>query len=83
MDDDRSGPAALKVTFQYTVGGATPTVSMASVGKNAFRGTLGPLKMPKSSTRIPVRVTATDAAGNSATSASPVYVTLYNYCTPG
>ncbi|NES27601.1 protein kinase [Micromonospora terminaliae] len=83
VTDDRSGPAALTVTFRYTLAGATGTGSMASAGRGLFRGTLGPLPGPKQSTRIPIQVTAVDAAGNAATSASPVYVTLYNYCTPG
>ncbi|MET8908712.1 serine/threonine-protein kinase [Micromonospora sp. NPDC004551] len=83
VTDDRSGPAALTVTFRYTLGGATGTGSMASAGRGVFRGTLGPLPAPRRSTRIPIEVTAVDAAGNATTSASPVYVTLYNYCTPG
>ncbi|MFI2651300.1 protein kinase [Micromonospora fulviviridis] len=83
VTDDRSGPAALKVTFRYTLAGVTGTGSMASAGRGVFRGTLGPLSAPKQSSRIPVQVTAVDAAGNATTSASPVYVTLYNYCTPG
>ncbi|MCZ7437390.1 protein kinase [Micromonospora sp. WMMC241] len=83
VTDDRSGPAALKVTFRYTVEGATGTVRMAAAGRDVFTGTLGPLAAPKQSSRIPIQVTAVDAAGNAATSARPVYVTLYNYCTPG
>ncbi|MFG3601470.1 serine/threonine-protein kinase [Micromonospora chersina] len=83
VTDDRSGPAALKVTFAYTLDGVTRTGSMASAGRGVFRGTLGPLPAPKQSSRIPVQVTAVDAAGNATTSTSPVYVTLYNYCTPG
>jgi serine/threonine-protein kinase len=83
VTDNRSGPAALKVSFSYTLGGATSTVAMDSAGKNAFRGTLGPLPMPKATTRIPISVVAVDAAGNSARSASPTYVTLANTCTPG
>ncbi|MET8838464.1 serine/threonine protein kinase, partial [Micromonospora sp. NPDC004540] len=83
VTDDRSGPAALKVTFRYTLEGATGTGAMASAGRGVFRGTLGPLPAPKQSTRIPIQITAVDAAGNATTSASPVYVTLYNYCTPG
>ncbi|MGW4298112.1 serine/threonine-protein kinase, partial [Micromonospora chersina] len=83
VTDDRSGPGALKVTFAYTLEGVTRTGSMASAGRGVFRGTLGPLAAPKQSSRMPVQVTAVDAAGNATTSASPVYVTLYNYCTPG
>ncbi|MFI6133605.1 serine/threonine-protein kinase [Micromonospora sp. NPDC051141] len=83
VTDDRSGPAALTVTFRYLLGGATGTVRMAAAGRGVFTGTLGPLAAPKQSTRIPIEVTAVDAAGNAATSASPVYVTLYDYCTPG
>ncbi|GIE90784.1 serine/threonine-protein kinase [Actinoplanes regularis] len=83
VTDDRSGPAALKVSFRYTLSGTTSTVTMSSVGRNAFRGTLGPLPMPKTATRIPISVVAVDAAGNTARSASPTYVTLDNICTPG
>jgi serine/threonine-protein kinase len=84
VTDDRSGPAALKVSFSYTLGGTTSTVAMSSAGKGgAFQGTLGPLAMPRTATRIPISVVAADAAGNSAKSASPTYVTLENFCTPG
>jgi eukaryotic-like serine/threonine-protein kinase len=83
VTDDRSGPAALKVTFRYTLGRTVSTGSMSSAGKGVFQGTLGPLPMPNSTTRIPISVAAVDAAGNSATSASPTYVTLANYCNPG
>lgn len=83
VTDDRSGPAALKVSFRYTLGRTVSTGSMSSAGKGVFRGTLGPLPMPNASTRIPVSVVAVDAAGNSATSASPTYVTLANFCNPG
>ncbi|MFI2713347.1 serine/threonine-protein kinase [Micromonospora sp. NPDC018662] len=83
VTDDRSGPAALTVQFRYTVDGVTATGRMAAAGRGVFTGTLGPLAAPRQSTRIPIQVTAADAAGNATTSASPVYVTLYNYCTPG
>ncbi|WFE40463.1 serine/threonine-protein kinase [Micromonospora sp. WMMD998] len=84
VTDDRSGPAALTVTFRYTLeGGVTGTVRMAAAGRGVFTGTLGPLAAPKQTTRIPIQVTAADAAGNATTSAKPVYVTLYPYCTPG
>jgi serine/threonine-protein kinase len=83
VTDDRSGPAALKVTFRYTLSGSTSTVAMSSAGKGVFQGTLGPLPMPDAATRIPISVVAVDAAGNSARSASPAYVTLENFCTPG
>ncbi|MDI6099608.1 serine/threonine-protein kinase [Actinoplanes sp. NEAU-A12] len=83
VTDDQSGPAALKVSFRYTLGGATSTGAMKSAGRGVFQGTLGPLPMPKSATRVPVSVVAVDAAGNSARSASPAYVTLSNTCTPG
>ena len=81
--DDRSRPDALRVSFRYTLAGSTSSVGMTSIGQGGFQGTLGPLPAPKDSTRIPIYVTAVDAAGNSTTSASPIYVTLYNYCTPG
>ena len=83
VTDNRSGPAELKVTFRYTLGRTTPTVAMSSVGKGVFQGTLGPLPMPQAATRIPIAVVAVDAAGNSARSASPTYVTLENFCNPG
>jgi serine/threonine-protein kinase len=83
VTDDRSDPAALKVSFRYTLGGTTSTVAMKSAGRGVFQGTLGPLPTPKTATRIPVSVVAVDAAGNSARSASPAYVTLDNTCTPG
>ncbi|WP_328459325.1 serine/threonine protein kinase [Actinoplanes sp. NBC_00393] len=83
VTDDESGAAALKVTFRYTLSGATKTGSMQSVGRGRFQGTLGPLPMPKTATRIPVSVVAVDAAGNSGRSASPAYVSLDNICTPG
>ncbi|GGN86166.1 hypothetical protein GCM10010112_67380 [Actinoplanes lobatus] len=83
VTDDVSGAADLKVTFRYTLNGATSTVAMSSAGRNLFRGTLTSLPMPKVATRIPITVVAVDAAGNSGSSASPVYVTLDNICTPG
>jgi len=83
VTDNRSGPAALKVSFSYALGGATSTVSMSSAGRGVFQGTLGPLPMQKEVTRIPISVVAVDAAGNSAKSASPTYVTLENFCTRG
>ncbi|MCW3845334.1 serine/threonine protein kinase, partial [Micromonospora yasonensis] len=82
VTDDRGGPAALTVNFRYTLETVTSTVPMSPVGQGGFQGTLGPLPTPKQSTRIPIQVTAADAAGNTTTSAT-VYVTLYNYCTPG
>ncbi|WP_436528681.1 protein kinase domain-containing protein [Actinoplanes sp. HUAS TT8] len=83
VTDDRSGPTALKVGFQYTLNGTKSTVSMSSAARNVFTGTLGPLPMPRTTTRIPISVVATDAAGNTGTSASTAYVTLSNLCTPG
>ena len=56
---------------------------MKSAGKGVFRGTLGPLPMPRATTRMAITVVAVDAAGNSATSASRAIVTLQNFCTPG
>jgi serine/threonine-protein kinase len=83
VTDDRSGPAALKVSFSFALGGTTSTVAMSSAGKGVFQGTLGPLPMPRAATRIAISVVAVDGAGNSAKSASPTYVTLQNFCTPG
>lgn len=83
VSDDHSGPAELKVSFRYTLGGTTSTVTMSSAGQGLFQGTLGKLATPQNTTRIAISVVAADAAGNSARSASPTYVTLENYCTPG
>jgi serine/threonine-protein kinase len=83
VTDDRTGPDALRVSFRYTVDKVTSTVRMGSAGQGLFQGTLGPLPTPAGTQRIPVYVVALDAAGNSTTSSSPVYVTFYNYCTPG
>ncbi|GIM96123.1 serine/threonine-protein kinase [Paractinoplanes toevensis] len=83
VTDDRTAADALTVSFRYVLNGATSTVAMKSAGRGVFQGTLGPLPAPKSATRIPVSVLGTDAAGNSASSAKPVYVTLTNICTPG
>jgi serine/threonine protein kinase len=82
VTDDVSAPAALTVTFQYTLG-SSKSVSMTSIGRGRFQGTLGPLPIPKSTTRIPISVVASDAAGNQGKSSSTAYVTLNNYCTPG
>ena len=83
VTDNRSNSSALRVTFQYTLGGVTSTVRMTSAGQGAFEGTLGPLPMPRDIVRIAVFVTGRDAAGNSTQSASPAYVTLYPTCSPG
>jgi serine/threonine protein kinase len=83
VTDDRSGPAALNVRFRYTLNGKTSAVTMKSAGRGVFQGTLGPLPIPETETRIPVAVVATDAAGNSGRSASSAVVTLVNFCTPG
>jgi hypothetical protein len=83
VTDDRSGPAALNVRFRYTLNGATTTVPMKSAGRGVFQGSLGPLPIPKSETRVSVNVVAADAAGNTGRSASSAVVTLVNFCTPG
>ncbi|MFI7428062.1 serine/threonine-protein kinase [Micromonospora sp. NPDC049836] len=81
--DDRTGPTALKVTFRYALAGTSSTVAMSPVGRGVFHGTLGPLPKPAKSSRLLIQVTAVDAAGNTATSASPAYVTLYADCPIG
>ncbi|GLY26140.1 serine/threonine-protein kinase [Micromonospora sp. NBRC 101691] len=81
VDDDRTPPESLRVSFRYTVGGKTSTVAM-SYGRSGHRGTLGGLPVDRSTPRIPVDVTATDAAGNTAKPVR-VYVTFQPYCTPG
>ncbi|GIE29498.1 hypothetical protein Ait01nite_025430 [Actinoplanes italicus] len=83
VTDDRSAAAALRVTFRYTLNGTTSTVAMKSAGRNVFQGTLGPLPIPKTETRIAVAIVAVDPAGNSGRSRSSATVTLVNFCTPG
>ncbi|HEX5205366.1 MAG TPA: serine/threonine-protein kinase [Actinoplanes sp.] len=83
VTDDRGDASALKVSFRYVLGKTTSTGAMSLDGRGVFQGTLGPLPMPRTATRIPISVVAVDAAGNSGSSASPVYVTLQNFCTPG
>ncbi|MER7271913.1 serine/threonine protein kinase [Micromonospora sp. WMMD712] len=83
VTDDRSVAGELRVSFRYTVGRVSASVGMASVGKDVFQGTLGPFAMPEAAVRIPVSVTAVDAAGNSAGPVGPVYVSLQPFCTPG
>ncbi|WP_405108871.1 serine/threonine protein kinase [Micromonospora sp. NBC_01405] len=83
VTDDRSGPDGLRVSFRYTSGVQSGTVVMSSVGKGVFEGTLGPFDRPADGVRISVQVTAVDAAGNSAGSGGPAYVSLQSFCTPG
>ncbi|MFC8850155.1 MULTISPECIES: protein kinase [unclassified Micromonospora] len=82
VTDDRSAAGELRVSFRYTLGRLSGTVAMTSKG-NVFEGTLGPFAMPETTVRIPVSVTAVDAAGNSAGPVGPVYVSLQPFCTPG
>ncbi|MGB2571704.1 serine/threonine-protein kinase [Micromonospora citrea] len=81
--DDRTADADLRVSFRYVLEGTSHTVRMTHLGGGAYRGTLGELPTPKSSTRIPVEVIAVDAAGNASAAAGPEYVSLSSYCTPG
>ncbi|MBQ0897744.1 serine/threonine protein kinase [Micromonospora sp. U56] len=81
--DDRTSAEDLRVSFRYTLGGVTRAIGMTHVGRGVYRGTLGDLPAPKSSTRIPIQVVAVDVAGNAADPAGPVYVSLSSYCTPG
>ncbi|WP_036371813.1 serine/threonine-protein kinase [Micromonospora sp. ATCC 39149] len=83
VSDVGSAPSELRVTFRYTIGGRSTTVGMTSVGKDVFQGTLGPFAAPDTTARIPVSVTAVDAAGNSAGPVGPTYVSLQSFCTPG
>ncbi|BCL18105.1 serine/threonine-protein kinase [Micromonospora sagamiensis] len=80
--DDRTSPGSLRVSFRYTVGGKTSTVSMSYTRSGTHRGTFGNLPMDPTTPRIPVDVTATDAAGNTAGPVR-VYVSFQSYCTPG
>jgi hypothetical protein len=81
VTDDTTAAASLKVRFRYTLNGTTSTVTMKSLGRGRFQGTLGPLPIPKTETRVAVTVIGTDAAGNAGRSATSV--TLVNFCTPG
>ncbi|MEH0827501.1 serine/threonine-protein kinase [Micromonospora sp. CPCC 205714] len=81
--DDRTSAEDLRVSFRYTLAGVTRSIGMTHVGRGVYRGTLGDLPAPKSSTRIPIQVVAVDVAGNAADPAGPVYVSLSSYCTPG
>ena len=51
-------------------------------GRGCSGAPSGRCRPPRTTTRIPIVVTAMDAAGNAA-SAPTVYVTLDSYCTPG
>ncbi|MEU9507926.1 serine/threonine-protein kinase [Micromonospora sp. NPDC048170] len=83
VSDDRTAAGKLRVSFRYTLDGRTTEVAMTSDGRGLFRGVLGDLPRPAASTRIPVQVVAVDEAGNASPEGSPVYVTLYQSCTPG
>ncbi|MTK03784.1 serine/threonine-protein kinase [Micromonospora sp. CP22] len=80
--DDTTGPNELRVRLRYTLEGRAYEQSMAPLRSGQFRGVLGDLPRPGDSTRIPVSVVATDAAGNTTTGGAG-YVTLYSFCTPG
>lgn len=81
--DNRTPADTLRVSFQYTLNGASTTVAMSHVGRNLFRGTLGNLPLPSKTTQIPIPiyVTAVDSAGNRSTQITPIGVTLFSYCT--
>ncbi|MEW2384604.1 serine/threonine-protein kinase [Micromonospora sp. NPDC047707] len=81
--DDRTAAGDLRVRLRYTLDNRTTEVTMSAAGRGVFTGVLGDLPRPADSTRIPVRVVATDRAGNTSAEGGPVYVTLYPYCTPG
>ncbi|MFB9236952.1 serine/threonine-protein kinase [Plantactinospora siamensis] len=81
--DDRTPAGKLRVSFEYVLQGQSATVRMAPARPDTFTGVLGELAAPGNTTRIPIRVTAEDAAGNRSPAAGPVYVTLQSYCTPG
>ncbi|PZG22446.1 serine/threonine protein kinase [Micromonospora craterilacus] len=83
VNDDRTAVGDLRVRFRYTIEKQSYEQSMALVRSGQFRGVLGDLPRPGSTTRIPVTVLATDAAGNTTVGDSTVYVTLYSFCTPG
>lgn len=83
VSDDRTPPDKLRVSFTYTMEGVTKTAGMSYSPNGMFLGTLGPLPAPKTTTRIEIRVKALDAVGNIASSTSPIYVSIYSFCTPG
>ncbi|MFF5217967.1 protein kinase [Micromonospora sp. NPDC000442] len=80
--DDRTDPGQLRVRLRYTLEKRSYEQSMGLLRGGQFGGGLGDLPRPGATTRIPVTVLATDAAGNTTTGAT-VYVTLYSFCTPG
>ncbi|SCL36703.1 serine/threonine protein kinase [Micromonospora nigra] len=82
VTDDRTAADKLRVRFRYTLGKRSYDVAMDSAGRGVFRGMLRDLPRPGATTRIPVRVAATDAAGNTAEGGT-TYVTLQSFCTPG
>ncbi|MDO3705001.1 protein kinase [Micromonospora sp. C28SCA-DRY-2] len=82
VSDDGTPAGSLRVRLRYTHEGRSTDVAMAPGRDGAFRGAFGDLPRPASATRIPVRVLATDQAGNTA-EGGPVYVTLDSNCTPG
>ncbi|WFE42809.1 serine/threonine-protein kinase [Verrucosispora sp. WMMD1129] len=80
--DDRTDSGELRVRLRYTLEKRSYEQNMAQLRGGQFRGVLGDLPRPGATTRIPVAVLATDAAGNTTTGAT-VHVTLYSFCTPG
>ena len=83
VNDDRTAVGDLRVRLRYTLEKRSYEQSMALLRGGQFRGVLGDLPRPASTTRIPVTVVATDGAGNTTVGDSTVYVTLYSFCTPG
>ncbi|WDZ82613.1 serine/threonine-protein kinase [Micromonospora cathayae] len=82
VEDDRTAAGALRVSFRYTFNGGSSTVTMTHLKGGVYRGTLGSFGPTRLAQRIPVEVSATDAAGNTNTG-STVYVSFQNFCTPG
>ncbi|MFG2103463.1 serine/threonine-protein kinase [Micromonospora echinaurantiaca] len=80
--DDRTPVGSLRVRLRYTLDGRSTEVAMSPGRDGTFRGAFGDLPRPANAIRIPVRVLATDQAGNTA-EGGPVYVTLDSTCTPG
>ncbi|BCJ62719.1 serine/threonine-protein kinase [Micromonospora endophytica] len=80
--DDRTEAGNLRVRLRYLIEKRSYEQPMTLLRGGQFHGVLADLPRPGATVRIPVTVVATDAAGNT-TGGSPIYVTLYSFCTPG
>ncbi|MDM4719069.1 serine/threonine-protein kinase [Micromonospora sp. WMMA1363] len=83
VSDDRTAAGDLRVRLRYPLGGVDTYVRLTSDGRGVFTGVIADLPRPVRSTPIPVRVAATDRAGNTSAESAPVYVTLNRFCGQG